>query len=96
MTNIDGTDRYSSKAKGMDWLSLAIWAAGVGIAIGGWAHTTLWSHDNRITTLEVERRNASADFMQHQERDAKIQDQIHSTLRRLEDKIDALKDRGKY
>ena len=89
----DETRAYQKPSKGLDWLSVAIWAAGVALAIGGWAHTALWSHDNRLTTLEVERRNAATDYALHQERDTKIQDIIRETLRRLEDKIDALQGR---
>lgn len=98
MGNNEETKPYRKHQESTDWKSIlgsvATVAAPVALGIAGWAHGILWGHDTRLTTLEVQRQAAASEYQQHQDRDAKVQDQIQATLRRLEDKIDALRDRG--
>ncbi len=85
--------------RGIDWRSVAVWFAGImapaALSVAAWAHGTLWAHDTRLTTLEVQRQATASDYTEHKDRDQKVQQEIRESLRRLEDKIDRLQERGK-
>lgn len=88
------TETLRRKRTGIDWKSILAWAGPAGLTIAGWAHGVLWSHDTRLTTLEVQRQAAVQEIQQHQERDVRAQAEIRETLRRLEDKLDRLTERN--
>jgi hypothetical protein len=83
--------------RSIDWRSVAIWFAGLvapaALSVAAWAHGTLWAHDTRITTLEVQRQATAGDYTEHKDRDQRVQSEIRETLRRLEDKIDRIAER---
>jgi hypothetical protein len=85
-------------ASGINWRSVLVWLAGIAgpaaLAVAGWAHSTLWCHDTRLTTLEVHRESNGQQFRDHVERDGKTLDQIRDSLRRMEDKMDRWQERN--
>jgi TolA-binding protein len=97
MTHSDDETKTYRKRESTDWKAVLVWIATAmapaALAIAGWAHGLLWGHDTRLTTLEVQRSNTVQEFREHQERDIRIQDQIRETLRRMEDKIDTIRNR---
>jgi hypothetical protein len=83
--------------RGIDWRGVAIWFAGVvapaSLGVATWTHGTLWGYETRITTLEVQRQANVTDYLEHKDRDQRVQQEIREALRRLEDKIDRLQER---
>jgi hypothetical protein len=89
----DRLDRAAARAhaaQGWDWRGVAVWIAGVSaplaLGIGGFAHQTLWGHETRLATLEVQRKIDDVDTTAKRE-------EIREELRNLNEKIDRLLER---
>jgi hypothetical protein len=75
------TSTYSRDKRAMaGWVGATLGA--LALTVGGWAHATLWAHDSRITTVEVQQKN-----------DAQRQAAAESRSERIENKVDRLDDK---
>lgn len=83
----------------INWKSVVVWILGVlttiSLGIGGAASSALWGHDSRITTIETKCPAMEKRLDEHEARDGKAWDKLGETLRRMEDKLDSLRDRVK-
>lgn len=99
MSIFDEETRPIRRKDPINWKAIVLWILGVlttvSLAIGGFASQTLWGHDSRLTTIETRLPAVERKLDDHEARDSKAWDKLGETLRRMEDKLDSLRDRVK-
>lgn len=83
-------DKAESQGKSSVWTLIGGIGAPAALALAGWAHTTLWAHEGRITTIEARSVAEEKQMIEFKASIEKKFDILNMTLIRMEDKIDRL------
>lgn len=83
-------DKAESAGKASVWAVIGGIGAPAALALAGWAHTTLWAHEGRITTIEARSASEEKQMIEFKANIEKKFDILNMTLIRMEDKIDRL------
>lgn len=81
-------DKAESAGKASVWAVIGGIGAPAALALAGWAHTTLWAHEGRITTIEARGVAEEKQMMEFKQTINGKFDEIRDSLRRMEDKLD--------